>query len=86
MPTIVEVGASIEGEKIEGHSRDPLSYRGKQRCNEVDCFQFVAKFDVKSLVIEVLVPKTPMISPSAHIGLNDDIVCEQAVISRLLTK
>jgi hypothetical protein len=86
MSTIVRPKESIEGKKVKGHSRDPLLYQGKENSNGIDCYRFIASFDVRSSISQALEAETVKIRPTAHVGLGDELVCARAVILSVKNK
>lgn len=59
-----QLGESIEGMSIEGHSRDPLRSKPAKKINGVKCFVFKAEFNVFA---EIIVGLANNVLPNAKI-------------------
>src|SRR5512140_1215216 len=86
MPELVQVDQSIEGDAIEGQSRDPLKNRGWMRVNGQRCSTFVATFDVRGEVTRPLAPDAQRIEPDAVTSPGNKVICEKALIHSVKEK
>lgn len=85
MSDIVQAGFSIEGLKVNGHSRNPLVNRGLNKTNSgLRYTLYIASFDVKSHVV-ISCSKT-LFEEDAIISNNSTIVCKKAQIRTLAGK
>jgi hypothetical protein len=76
-------GESIEGEKIYGHSRDPLRSHPVKKVNGIKCFLFKAEFDVFAEIVVGLAHDTQQIDENALITLGEKIECDTALITTI---
>ncbi len=79
----VRDGEAIEGERIEGSSRDPWRrYPALSRTKDGKSLHgYWVDFDVSCKVTKVLSPNTTRLNPRAYIELEDEItICEKALI------
>jgi hypothetical protein len=74
-------GQSIEGEKISGHSRDPLRSQPAKIVNGVKCFFFKAEFNVVAEITVELAHDTPQIDDNALITKGEKLGCNSALIA-----
>jgi hypothetical protein len=74
---------SIEGEKIYGHSRDPLRSQPAKKINGIKCFLFKAEFDIFAKIVIELVPDTHKIDENALITIGEKIECDTALIATI---
>lgn len=82
MVELVRPGEAIEGAKVDGASRKPLMSRGLYLSDGgTQCYRFVADFDVKARVTELLLsePETRL-HPSAAIDGEAEIICQKAMV------
>ena len=80
-----KAGESIEGLKIQGHSRDPLRYQRTEIINGIKYFLFKAEFNVFAEVIIQLTCGTPQIDENALITKGETIGCDTALITTIAT-
>lgn len=80
MATIVKVGESIEGNKIRGTSRKPVDYKGIILEKGMKVHKFIVKFNTKSSITEGLSGADRKIIENAKTSLEDEIVCEDALL------
>jgi len=83
LPAHTEANEAIEGGSISGHSRDPLINRGLKQYGNKECYRFVAAFDVKARIDDVLDEKIKKIEPNSCCKIDDTIICEKALIHSL---
>jgi len=76
-------GESIEGLKIQGHSRDPLRYQRPVKINGIKCFLFKAEFNVFAELIIELTHGTQQIDENALIVKGETIGCDTALITTI---
>ena len=74
---------SIEGLKIQGHSRDPLRYQRTEIINGIKYFLFKAEFNVFAEVIIELTCGTQQIEKDALITKGETIGCDTALITTI---
>jgi hypothetical protein len=74
-------GESIEGEKIYGHSRDPLRSQPVKKINGTKCFLFKAEFDVFAEIVVGLAHGAQQIDESALLTKGEKIECDTAQIT-----
>jgi len=86
LPVHTEINSAIEGQSVLGHSRDPLINRGLKRYNNKDCYRFVAAFDVKAKVKDLLREIAMRIEPESFLDIGDEVICEKAFIHSLKNK
>lgn len=80
MTCLVKNGESIEGNGIDGHSRNPLKNRGLRPYNDNSYYRFVASRDVKAKIKQKIVGE-PQIEENASTCLEDEIICDNAMIN-----
>jgi len=83
MAEIVQAGQSIEGLKVEGSSRKPLSYKGPELVNGQKRYKYMANFNTRSTIITKLNASSTKIIEDAIIDIDNTIVCENALIRSL---
>lgn len=82
MAELCAIGASIEGEWVDGQSRKPLRDHGLHlRANGTRCSRFIASFDVRAAVVQP--PADQRLCPSASVALDAKLICAQAIIESL---
>lgn len=74
---------SIEGDKIYGHSRDPLRSQPVKKINGIKCFIFKAEFDVFAETVIGLMHDTNKIGEAALISKGEKIECDTALIATI---
>lgn len=77
---------SIEGEKIYGHSRDPLRSQPAKKINGIKCFLFKVEFDVFAKIVIKLIPdahKHKKIDENALTTIGEKIECDTALIATI---
>jgi len=79
MPQIVKNGESIEGKKIKGSSRKPVSYKGIVLEKGKKLHKFISQFNTKSSIIETISEKERLFE-TANISINDEIFCDDALL------
>ena len=80
MATIVQVGESIEGKKVQGTSRKPIEYKGLAKENGKRFHKFLSRFNTKSTILEELAETDEMIRPEASKSSDDEIICDDALL------
>jgi hypothetical protein len=74
-------GESIEGEKIYGHSRDPLRSQPVKKINGTKCFIFKAEFNVFAEILVGLTQGTSQIKENALKTVEETLGCDTALIT-----
>ncbi len=84
----------IEGDKVDGHSRNPLKPRGPSRFHGILCTRYTASFDVVAKITDRL-SEDPFYTPPSEINesdetrqklltdLGDSIKCDKVIIHTL---
>lgn len=80
MSELTQPNEAIEGLSIKGQSRQPLINRGLVHYNGKNLYRFIAKFDVKAAIVEILKDLSTRIEPSSACDLGDEVICEKATI------
>lgn len=80
MTDTVLLGEGIEGAKVAGSSRNPLSCRGLVKLHGMRCTLFVADFNVKAKIVEELGEGMKRLDESAFLEVNREILCDKAGI------
>jgi hypothetical protein len=86
MSEVVKQEESIEGSKVGGHSRKPLAFHGPAVLNDIACFQYIARFDVQSSILETLSKVVTKMRSSARVELDDEVICARALVSSVKAK
>jgi hypothetical protein len=76
-------GESIEGLKIQGHSRDPLRYQRTAIINGIKCFLFKANFNVFAKISAALPEGTSQIDETAFTIEGESLGCDSALITTI---
>ena len=74
-------GESIEGEKVYGHSRDPIRFQTSRIINGIKCFLYKAEFNVYGEVLIGLAQCTPKIEMEALVTEGAAISCDSALVA-----
>jgi hypothetical protein len=78
-------GESIEGERIYGHSRDPLRSQPAKKINGIKCFLFKAEFNVVAEVVIELTAGVQQIDKNALTARSDTLGSNTALIATIAT-
>ena len=74
---------SIEGLKIQGHSRDPIRSQPARKINGIKCFLYKAEFNVLAEVVIELTCGTQQIDKNALTAKGETIGCDTALITTI---
>lgn len=80
MPQRVRQNDSIEGQVVDGSSRDPLITRGKRSTPAGICNCFIADFDVDASIVKSLSPGTVQIDPTSDIAQGSRVICQKSIV------
>lgn len=83
MSDLTRPGDALEGDSLEGQSRDPIIPRGLMRVNGLKCYKFSSSFDVKSKIKCALSSGAVRLDPNASVSCADQLLCERATILSL---
>jgi hypothetical protein len=72
---------SIEGAKIEGHSRDPLRPQCTKLVNGIRCFIYHADFNVYAEIITVRPPDAPKLDGGALTAQGETLGSDTAILT-----
>ena len=81
MTDLVKEGEAVEGDVVEGRSRNPIQDLGLFRHGEVRCNRYKASFDVRAHVVEGGPPN--IFFANASNSPAEEIVAEQALVLSL---
>lgn len=85
MATLTANGEGIEGDSVVGQSRKPTIARGLVKLNGQTCYRFVADFDVKARITNVLTAINRL-EPIASTLPSDEVICAKANIHSVKNK
>jgi hypothetical protein len=86
MPDRCVPGDSIEGENIEGTSRNPIVYKNIELINGIKCYVFVVSFNVKAGIKAELSKGSKKIYENSYTGIGEEVSCDKVVIASIKNK